>query len=55
MEKTKIFRVSVKDLSGIQTNPKLALALGEVYSGVKPDWSLVWVPSPLSSRQRYLP
>ena len=34
MEKT-IFRVSIRDLSGIQTDPKLALALGEVYSGVK--------------------
>ena len=46
--KNEIFRVSVKDLSGIQTNPKLAPVLGEVYSGVNPDWSLVWVPSPLS-------
>ena len=52
--KNEIFRVSVKNLSGIQTDPKLALALGEVYSGVKLDWSLVWVPLPLSSRQRYL-
>ena len=55
MGKNEIFRVSVRDLSGIQTDPKLVLALGEVYSGVKPDWSLVWVPLPLSSRQRYLP
>ena len=55
MEKNKIFRVSVRDLSGKQTDPKLALALGEVYSGVKPNWSLIWVPTPLSSRQRYLP
>ena len=53
--KNEIFRVLVRDLSGIQTDPKLALALGEVYSAVKLDWSLVWVPSPLSSRQRYLP
>ena len=29
----KIFRVSVWDLSGVQMDPKLALALGEVYSG----------------------
>ena len=50
-----IFRVLVNDLSGIQTDPKTAQALGEVYLGVKPNWSLVWVPSPLSSRQRYLP
>jgi hypothetical protein len=50
-----IFRVSVRDLSGVQTDPKLALALGEVYLRVKSDWSLGWVPSPLSSRQRYLP
>jgi len=50
-----IFRVLVKDLSGIQMDPKIALALGEVYSGVKPVWSLVWVPPPLSSGQRYLP
>jgi hypothetical protein len=55
MEKNKIFIVSVRDLSEIQMDPKLALALGEVYLGVKPDWSLVWVPSPMSSRQRYLP
>jgi len=31
------YLVSVKDLSGIQTDPKLALALGEVYSWVNPD------------------
>jgi hypothetical protein len=55
MEKTEYSRVSVRDLSGIQTDAKLALALKEVYSGVKPDWFLVWVPSSLSSRQRYLP
>jgi hypothetical protein len=48
-------KVSVRDLSGIQTDPKLALALEEIYLEVKPDWFLVWVPSPLSSRQRYLP
>ena len=41
--KDKIFRVTVKDLSGIQTDPKLALVLGEVYSGVKPDWSFATV------------
>ena len=51
----KEYSVLVKDLSGIQMDPQLALALGEVYSEVKPDWSLVWVPLPLSSRQRYLP
>jgi hypothetical protein len=39
----------------IQMDPKLALALGEVYSGVKSDWFLVWMPSPLSSKQRYFP
>ena len=50
MEKMK-YSVSVRDLSGIQTDTKLALALEEVYSGVKPDWFLVWVLSPLSSRQ----
>ena len=53
--KNEIFRVSVRELFGIQTDPKLALELEKVYSGVKPDWSLVWVPSPLSSRKRYLP
>jgi len=50
-----MFRVLVRDLSGVQTEPKLALALGEVYLGVKLDWSLVMVPLSLSSRQRYLP
>jgi len=56
-EREGIFSVLqlVKDLSDIQRDPKLALVLGEVYLGVKPDWSLVWVLSPLSSRQRYLP
>ena len=49
-----ILRVLVKDLSGIQMDPKLALALGEVYSGIKSDWSLVWVPLPLFSRQLYV-
>ena len=33
----EIFRASVRDLSGILTDPKPALALGEVYSGLKPD------------------
>jgi hypothetical protein len=35
--KDEIFRVSVRDLSGIQTDPKLALEMEAVYSGVKPD------------------
>ena len=34
--KKEICRVSVKDLSGTQTDPTLALALGDVYSGAKP-------------------
>ena len=38
--KSEIFSLSVRNLSGIQTDPKLALALGEVYLGVKPDW--IW-------------
>jgi hypothetical protein len=33
------------------TDGTKTLVLGAVYSGVKPDW----VPSPLSSRQRYFP
>ena len=33
--KDRIFRDLVKDLSGIQTDPKVALALGQVYSGGK--------------------
>ena len=52
--KDKIFRVSVRYLSGIQTDPKLALALGEVYLWVKPDWSLFWVPSPLFQAEVFI-
>ena len=54
-KRTIIAKNGKDDLSGIQMDQKLALALGEVYSGVKLDWYLVWVPLPLSSRQRYLP
>ena len=39
----------------ITSIPYVRIGMEEVYSGVKPDWSLVWVPSPRSSRQRYLP